>query len=172
MLKIHLRWLFSGHSFKTALLAPGRDPSAEGPALPPTQAREPPPVSPVCLPLSSRHGGDGQVPQQEEPGSAAALSSSPVPRPPPPGLSTPGPGRRAGGRHLSCLSIWGRGPACQHHLDRGGRAAVWHPLAGGAGADPHLSSPRDAPTLKSDLGQGSPSNLVFLVAIQAKGWGK
>lgn len=64
----------------------------------------------------------------------------------PAGAQCPGPGRRAGGRRLSVAFVSpARGPARPHHLDRGGRAAARRPLAGGAGADRYLSSPRDAP---------------------------
>ena len=101
-----------GRSFKAALLPPGRDPSPQGPALPPTQAREPPPGSPVCLsPLrlsvpSPAGQGRGQIPQREEPG--AAVSRSPVLRLPRRG-SMPRPGE-AGRREAPVCRLCQSGP--------------------------------------------------------------
>lgn len=136
-----------GRSFKTALLPPRRDPSPQGPALPPTQAREPPPVSPVCLsPLQQdREGGRSRRGRSRGLRQQSAVRQFSVF---PAGAQRPGPGE-AGRREAPvcrvCQSGPARGPARPHHLDRGGRAAARRPLAGGAGADRYLSSPRDAP---------------------------
>ena len=148
MLKIHLRCLFSGALFQNCLAPPRQRPfrrgsSASSHAGTRTTARF------TSLSVSSPAGTVGM---EADPtaggawvcGSSQQFACSPSPSP---GLSAPGPGRRARGRRLSVPSVrLGPGTSVLASPGPRGRAAARRPLAGGAGADPHLSSPRDAPT--------------------------